>query len=559
MKNWTRKEFLGRWERLKNERSTWLTHWRELSDQISPRRSRFLSTDRNKSQRNEKIINSTPRFANRVLASGMMAGITSPARPWFRLTVPDTTLNESGEVKDWLAVVEDRMRLAFARSNLYNALHLIYTDLPVYGIGAMHIDEDLDDGLRCYVYPVGQYAVSASSRGSIDTIYREVSMTVGQLVDRFGLANCSEGVRSSYQRHDLDRWIEVMHVVTPNRDVKMERGGAPSMPYRSVWFETGGGDNLPFLSDRGYEEMPTLVPRWDVTGEDVYGYGPGLDALGDCKALQLLERRKAQLVDKIANPPMVGPASLRNQKVSLLPGDVTYVDATGAGRLEPAIRVDPQALPAVLQFVQEHEGRIKSAFYADMWLSILESDRSNITAREVAERHEEKMLQLGPVLERLQDELLDPLIDRCFGILLRSGQLPPPPEELQGQDLKIEYVSIVAQAQKLLGVTAVERFTSFAGTIAQIAPQVLDKLNADKTLDVYAEALGVPSHLLINDEEVAALRAQRQQQAQQQQMAEQMMAATQGAKNLAQASLSDDNALARLTEGYGAPVPVGQQ
>lgn len=559
MKNWTRKDFLRRWEALKNERSTWLTHWRELSDQISPRRSRFLTTDRNKSTRNDKIINSTPRFSARVLASGMMAGITSPARPWFRLTTPDAELSEFGAVRDWLVLVEDRMRLGFAKSNLYNALHLIYSDLPVYGIGAMHLDEDLDDGLRAYVYPVGQYAVSASSRGAIDTVFREMSMTVSQLVEKFGIEKCSANVKSCFERGEYDRWIDVIHVVCPNKEQKLDMMGAPGMPVRSVWIELGGDERTPLLADRGYEEMPTLVPRWDVTGEDIYGNGPGLDALGDCKALQLLERRKAQLVDKIANPPMVGPASLRNQKVSMLPGDVTYLDGASAGRLEPAIRIDPQALPAVLQYVEAHEARIKSAFYADMWLSILESDRSNITAREVAERHEEKMLQLGPVLERLQDELLDPLIDRAFGLLMRSGQLPEPPPELQGSNLKIEYISIVAQAQKLLGVTAVERFTSFIGTLGQLDPTVLDKVNMDEVVDHYGEALGVPSNLIFDDEAVSAKRDARAQKQAAEEAAQAALATTQGMKNLASADMGGDNALNRLVEGYGAPVPVGQQ
>lgn len=553
-----RQRYLRRWAALKDERATWLDHWRDLSDQINPRRSRFLASDRNKSRRNDKIINSTPRRAKRILESGMMAGVTSPARPWFRLTTPDSSLAEAGPVRDWLHLVEERLRLAFARSNVYSALHSVYGDLVQYGIAALHVDEDDEDLFRAYVHPVGQYALACSARQQVDTVYRELSMTVAQLVERFGLEACSASVRDLYQRGQVDQWREVLHVVEPNRDRKLGQSGPKGMVVRSCWLELAGDDSTGFLREGGYEEMPTLCPRWEATGEDVYGYGPGMDALGDCRALQLLERRKAQLVDKIVTPPMGGPASLSGKRVSLLPGDYTPLDSMAAGqRIEPLMVVPPQALGAVEAMIQTHEQRINATFFADLWLMLTEGEGGRMTAREVAERHEEKMLQLGPVLERLQDELLDPLIDRAFAILLRSGQIPPAPDELQGQDLKVEYISIIAQAQKLLGVTAIERLAGFVGSMAQTAPDALDKVNADEMIDSYADALGVPPNLVRTDEQVAEIRDARAAQQQAQRQGEAMAAAAQGAKNLAGASMEGDTALTRMLGGMGVAPPAG--
>mgnify|MGYP000564787440 FL=1 len=317
------------------------------------------------------------------------------------------------------------------------------------------------------------------------------------------------------------------------------------------WLEVAADENQGLLRESGYRSFPVMAPRWETTGEDVYGTSPAMDALGDCKALQLLEKRKAQIVDKIVDPPMKGPSSLSNQRVSLLPGDVTYVDGPNAATFAPAIEINPQAAAVVAAEIQVTEGRVEKAFYADLWLLLSQSD-GRMTATEVVERREEKLLQLGPVMERLQDELLDPLLQRVLEILFATKRLPPPPRELQGRDVRIEYISIMAQAQKLLGTTAVERFTTFVGNLATAVPAALDKLNIDTTIDEYGRMLGVPPTTIRGDDEVAQLRADRaQQQAQAQQLAA-AQAAAGTAKDLAAADTGGDNALTTMLRGLGA-------
>lgn len=556
-----RQRYQKRLQALKNERNSWMSHWRELADFIQPRKARLLSHEQNRGdRRNQNIINNTAGWGVRVLASGMMAGITSPARVWFRLTTPDPDLAEFGPVKQWLYEVESRIRMTFARSNIYNQLHQAYEALGTFGTACLYVEDDAEDVLRAYTFPLGSYALQNNARLRVDTVYRELSMTVGQLVEQFGLDAVSLRVRTDYERGDVDRWVEVVHVIEPNRDMAYGRLGAPGMAFRSCWFEVGSGeaDRAQFLRESGYEDFPVLAPRWSVTGEDVYGNSPGMDALGDVKALQLLERRKAQAVDKIVTPPMRAPASLMTTRASLLPGDITYVDTStaAAGTFEPAMTINPAAVQVLEGSIREHEGRIKTAFYADLWLMLAEQAPSDMTAREVAERHEEKMLQLGPVMERLQDELLDPLVDRTFGILLRNGDLPPPPEELQGMDLRVEYLSIMAQAQKMLGITGVERLASFAGNLAAVKPEVLDKLDFDQMVDEYGQMLGVPPALVVPDEAVEKARAARAQQAQQMQAQAAAAQTVQGAKTLSETDMGGDSALSRMLSNLGAPPPT---
>src|SRR5699024_1389045 len=228
----------------------------------------------------------------------------------------------------------------------------------------------------------------------------------------------------------------------------------------------------------------------------------------------------------------------------------------GLQGLRPIYEVNPRVQELMLD-IEAHEQRIHRAYFADLFLMMAMSDRRQITAREINERHEEKLLMLGPVLERLNDELLDPLIDLAFRLMLAQdidGNLvPPPPQELEGRELRVEYISVLAQAQRLGAIRGIERFSGYVGNLAGVDPTALDKVNIDKASDVYADITGVDPELVRSDEEAAAIREQR---AQAQQQAEQMAAlqqGAQGAKLLSEADTSGDNALTRLLASAGAP------
>jgi hypothetical protein len=556
---------------LENERSSFTAHWRDLSDFILPRRTRFFLADVNKGdRRSQKIIDSTATLAARTLRAGMMGGITSPARPWFRLSTPDPDLADVGAVKGWLDAVSTRMRSIFLRSNLYNALPLVYGDLGVFGSAAMFVEEDLEDGIRCYVFPVGSYMIANDAKLKVKVFHREFRMTVRQVVEMFGRdqmgkeinwTNISTLVKSLWDQGLKESWIDVAHVIMPNPDFDPSMIDSKYKRFYSAYYERGGSSTQQsnymadeqgkMLREAGFDFFPVLAPRWEVSGEDVYGTScPGMDSLGDIRQLQLGEKRGAQAIEKMVNPPMVAPTALRTVRTSLLPGDITYSDEReGQKGFRPAHEVNFN--------LQQHEvkqdqvrQRVRRAFFEDLFLMLASSDRRQITAREVEERHEEKLLALGPVLEQLNQDLLDPLIDITFDIMLRQGLIPEPPAELEGVTLRVEYVSIMAQAQKLVGVSGLERFAGFVGNLAAQTgnPAVLDKVDTDQLIDVYADTLSVPSEVVRSDEDVEAMRGSRQAAAAQQQQAETINEAAGAAQKLAGASLEDDNALKRLLD-----------
>jgi hypothetical protein len=541
-----RKLYLQRWGSLRAERSSWFTHWRELSEYLMPRNGRFLLTDRNRGdKRHNRIYDNTGIRAGRILAAGLMSGMTSPARPWFRLATPDADLMKRQSVKQWCAAVTGQMLDIFARSNTYRALHGIYGQLGVFGTAGSLILDDFEDVIRHYPLAVGEYAIATDDRGVVNTVYREFEMTVSQMVKRFGIDNVSPRINTAYQNgQSLDTWYPVMHTIEPRTDRDPRLKDATNMAYASCYFETGG-DAEKLLSESGFKRFPGVVPRWDVESGDIYGNSPGMEALGDAKQLQHEQFRKGQAIDFATLPPLQAPVGMKAEDVRTLPGGVTFVAQTAAGKaIAPLWDIKPDLNP-LLGDIQDVRQRINASYYTDLFLMISQSEESGgspVTAREIAERHEEKLLMLGPVLERLHDELLAPKVEITFEKMLLAGTLPPPPAELQGQDLNIQFISMLAQAQRAVGTGALDRLLGTIGSMAKMKPDVLDKIDSDKVVDAYADMLGVDPDLIVGDDQVALIRQQRAQQMQQQQALAAAPQAAQTAKTMSETDTSGQNA-----------------
>ena len=545
-----RKLLLSRWGQLRNERESWMAHWKEISDYLLPRSGRFFVDDRNRGdKRHNNIYDSTGTRALRVLAAGMMAGMTSPARPWFRLTTSDPQLDESAAVKAWLADVTRLMQMVFAKSNTYRALHSMYEELGAFGTASTIVLADFNSVIHHYTLTTGEFAMAADHRGQINTLYREFQMTVAQMVREFGRDNCSPTVQTLFDRGALEQWVTIMHAIEPRVDRDVTKRDDRNMAWKSVYFEHGGNEDQ-ILRDSGFKEFPALCPRWATTGGDIYGNSPAMEALGDIKQLQHEQLRKAQGIDYKTKPPLQAPSSMKSRDVDTLPGGISFVDAAapnGGIRSAFEVNIDLSHLLADIQDVRE---RIKGSFYADLFLMLANGTNPQMTATEVAERHEEKLLMLGPVLERMHNEILDPLIEMTFSRMVEAGIVPPPPDELQGMELNVEFVSMLAQAQRAIATNSVDRFVGNLGAVAGIKPEVLDKFDADRWADAYADMLGIDPELIVPGEQVALIRKQRAEAAQAQQQAALLNQGADTAQKLGSVDTSKQSALTDVTRAF---------
>lgn len=484
----------------------WL-HWRDLADYYLPRRYIYLmsNAERNRraNSRNKYILDPTGTQSARTLASGMMNGITSPSRPWFKLRATGFTDDANSEIRIWLDEVQRRMLLIMAESNFYNALAVLYLDLVVFGTAAMLIYEDYDSVIRCYNSPLGEYYIGQDDRQVVNIFAREFNYKVHQLVQWFGEQNCSDTTRSKYNMGGAQLFHEVTvnHLVEPNI-------GAPALPdnfaFREIYWERGGPKGQ-VLAVRGFNEMPGIFPRWELTANDSYGNSPAMDALGDVIQLQHETKKKAQGLDKLIDPPVIASVELQHKPTSLLPRGVTYVSNLDRAGVKPIYTVT-LPLDMMSADIQDVQGRIRQTFHNDLFRMISQLDTVR-SATEIDARREEKLVLLGPVLERFENEGLDPGIRRTYSIMDRAGLLPEPPEELAGANIEIEYVSILTAAQTAVSAIPTERFLQLIGFAAGLYPKAANVPNWDELISDYARDIGVPAKNVNTRDQIAELGA----------------------------------------------------
>lgn len=506
-----KKDLVKRASALRKEAESWMTTRRDLSDYIYPQRGFFNHTTPNQGSKidHTKLIDSHATHCVDIMASGMLSGLTSPARQWFNLGLSDIERSQFPPIRLWLETSANILLEIFRRCNIYNMFTSIYSEIAPFGTACAFLDDDYERVLSVHNFTFGEYYIGRDAEGRPNAFHRRFWMTVGQLVATFGLENCSREVQQRYNSNDSDAWISVSMLIEENNDRIPFLKDYSNMKYRSAYWENSSiGDS--FLKIGGYQEFPVLAPRWDsTTTTDSYGKGPGDKAIGDVKMLQSLQKSKLIGLDKQTNPPLQVDSTVTN--VNVLPGGITRFSGNGpnAGvRTTYEVNINLKDLEAT---IEKTKSDIDRFFFSNLFMMMLEADRTGreITATEIMEKQSEKVSLLGPILERLEKELLDPLIERAFNVAYRGGLIPPPPEEIKGQNLRINYISVLAQAQKMAGVSNLDNFTIGILEESKINPNSLDLINFDEKNRVRADMLGIPHKIMNTPEEIAGIRKQR--------------------------------------------------
>lgn len=556
-------------DQLETARAQWEPHWREIERMILPRRGRWLTTDQDKEgdKLNKDILDATGTYASRTLTAGLMSGMTSPMRRWFSLRHPDPRVMARRDVRNYTHDATLQLRKILSASNLYRTLPQIYEEGSGFGTGAMSLREGSGKGtlarsLLSRAYTVGEYACAVDHEGVVSTFMRRAPMTADQLESKFETDKLPTRVKDALTAGRRHEFFELQHLVLPNRDEFEEAfPEARGRRWLSIYLVGYSGRNARRGYDAnegelevgGFDRFPFHVFRWSVRPGDVYGRGPGMDALPDVKQLQAMTRQFHKALAKAVDPPLQAPDSIRSGggAVRTVPGGVNYYQSVGQGNhrpIEPLYVVDPH-VREMQAMIADQRMRIEKAFYADLFVTTLGLERSEVTAREIEERSQEKLMMLGDAYQRLQDEILRPVVENGFHLAAKLQVLPPAPPELRGGSLEIEFASILEDAIKTIEMVAYDRFTQSMGAVQQIMGRPVDQVDWDKVVEHYTERADVDPDVLKDARDVKREREAMAEQAAQAEQAEVMERTARAAKDATAAKVGDQNLLEIAAEG----------
>ena len=527
-----------RFDQMLLDRQDYEAWWKQLSRQFAPNRGRF-SVD-------QQPVKDILRFNSRArqipddFAAGMKSGLTSPSRPWFTLTLYDEGLSELENVKAWLTEVQDVMQGTMLRTNLYDQLFDVYKEQGIFGTGALLIEEDDEDLFHTQSLTIGSYCIGVDKRGKINRFGRQFRRTLRQLAAEFGEENLPQELRYRLKEKPENTYYELRNLIQPSEEYLQSEGKQGKFRYSSLWWLVGYRDPE-FVRIGGYNEFPVMVPRWRIINDDLYGREqPGDTGYDDAVTLQELEVDERGAIKRAVAPPMLVPSSLTQNDVHNYPGGVTIYDFMGntMPSITPLYQVqfDHKSVAEKRLELTQH---LEDIFYVNMFKMWTSDLRANRTATEIEAREQEKMYMLGPLIERQMSELLEPMINRIFAIMDRAGKFPPPPEELQDREIKIEYMSILANIQKQAAFSGIQQIISTATVLAEMqastggSPEVLDKLDCDEIIDQLADMYVVPAGIVLGDDAVEQKRAERREAEAQAQQQQQMMAEAQATADAA--------------------------
>ena len=513
------KNLLKRFDRLKSQRQNWESHWQEVADYMQPRKADVTKSRSKGDKRTELIFDSSPLQAVELLAASLHGMLTNPSTPWFSLRFKENDIENEDEAKEWLESATETMYAAFNKSNFQQEIFELYHDLITFGTAAMFIEEDDEDVLKFSTRHINEMYIAENEKGKIDTVFRKFKLSARAAIQKFG--NVSPNIATTAKKDPYEE-VEILHAVYPRSDFDPKKQDKSNMPFESVYLEAGTGEEL---SVSGFREFPFVVPRYLKASHEIYGRSPAMTALPDVKMLNEMSKTTIKSAQKQVDPPLLVPDDGFILPVRTVPGGLNFYRAGTRDRIE-TLNIGANT-PLGLNMEEQRRNSIRNAFYVNQ---LMMQQGPQMTATEVIQRNEEKMRLLGPVLGRLQSELLKPLIDRCFALILRKNLFRPAPEFLAGKDIEIEYVSPLAKAQKSTELQSIMRAIEIMGSLANVAP-VFDHINMDKLVRHLADIVGVPQKVLKPQSQLNAERQQAQaQQEQMQQMQQLQQVAEAGGK-----------------------------
>ena len=534
MKDYKIQSILKRFENMKTERSKMEHLYSDIDRFVMDRDGWFTSGRITEGNRSHEVYSKAGVKYNIRFASTLQ-GLVAPAEQrWF--TLETSFINPSStsyEARQYLDLLEETLYSTFSSTNFYQKSLELLTDYTAYGLAGMYIASDPEKRIRFISVPLREMFIDTDLNGEINTVARHFTTTLRSLEGRF--QKSIQGDAQSFKQFQAnpDTTVECLHIVMPNDKYNPKSNNSSNKRYKSCYILK---TNDLILEEMYLSTMPYVTPRWTVYSGEVYGRSQAMIAIPDLKVMSAMVKNALQGVNKLANPPLLVSAdSIAGRGLNLTPDGVTVIDKLQGGTFENTIKVlDSKARPDIaLSAIDMWERKISELFFADM---IQEDKQARMSATESSTRQMLRITNISPQIGRLEPEYLDKLIERCISILLEDGHIPPPPEDLQ--NVKIEYRSPLAKAQKMQSLDGVQQFLQLAMGMAQIDPAIPQYINTDYILQYMSIATDIPTGVLKSPQDIEQIKQAMAQQQEQQQKLQGMEQATNIAKNAGSAEQS---------------------
>ena len=505
---------VNRANRLMTDRKVAEEQWLQIEKQIAPYRGMFMydiTSESGVPWDKSDVFDGTALQSAQTLAANLHGNLTSPYTQWFNLAFSRDALQDDPEARAWIEECAQIVWLTLQKSNFSKEVAENYLDLTTFATTFMFEEarEKLEwDGIRFACLPLKECYFEEDADGGIGVFYRLFKYTPLQMVDKFGdkcpadIQEKAKGEQASAERFD------VVYCVWP-RGKKGRMQGKKLAPRKRA-FATQYilmKDATPLSEEGGYYEMPVFVTRWAKVSESQWGHGPSHVAIYDVQALNRQEMLTMSALEKTIDPPqkttergVIGDLDLR---------------AGGLTVLRTMDDIAPMTFGTewnVVRMERDNRRNMIREYYMISKLDLKESPA--MTATEVERRWQQMQKLLGPTLGRLQSDLLGPVIETTFSLLMRGGKLPPMPESViqEGAELEIEYTGPLPVAQKSDLAGAIERELGLASNLAAtFGPEALDGIDAGKAIREHARLTAVPAKILRTDAQIKKRREEREE------------------------------------------------
>lgn len=508
--------------------------WEDYMHMVVPRKRGIQSTLAPGEKAPEDVFDDTAIQSNLILAAGLSGYMTNAAQRWFELRPRDESLMTQPEVAQFFSVSQEKMYSVLGNSNFYQQIHEAYIDLGGVGNACMYEDDDFKDVVRFYTRHPREVYIVEDDREEVTLVYRSFPMTAWQAYLFFGEKECGQAVLKAVEEdHDYNKQFQFIHHVRIRNKRDPRKIDGKNKPFASYWVSVADKKTI---REGGYEEFPYFCPRFYKNSGEVYGYGPSYACYPSIKRLNNATEMYEDAAKQDTYPPwlaehdgMMGTLDLRKDAINYQKQPLSNGQAIQSLKHDRNVQIG-------IDYMERQALKVRAAFFVDLFLMM--TNGGNMTATEVIQRSQEKMLILGPVLGRLQNELLNPVIYRTFNIMLRRGILPPVPQALQGKEWDVVYVSPLAKAQRAVQANDMQTFLMVMQQMSAYAPQVIDKLNVDKITDKFSKVYSVDPDIINDDDAVKTIRNNRTAQQEQQNKLQMMMAGAKIAGDIGGASRS---------------------